>query len=109
MDCPIHSTRTTRAWGAAWAWVCGGGFGSQAPYIEQPLIPHPGLQSDRPSAGQGVGRESRQTRPVWMEVTKPSTPPPSPPPGYQTPISHAVRVALTYNPTTDRFEVDVHF
>lgn len=46
---------------------------------------------------------------AWMEVTKPSTPPPSPPPGCQTPISHAARVALTYSPATDRFEVDFVF
>ena len=46
---------------------------------------------------------------AWMDVTKPSTPPPSPPPGYVTPISHAERIALTYNPATDRFEADFVF
>jgi hypothetical protein len=44
-----------------------------------------------------------------VEVTKPSTLPPSPPPGYTTPVSHAERVNLTYNPLTDRFQVDFAF
>jgi hypothetical protein len=40
-----------------------------------------------------------------MMVTKPSTPSPSAPPGYNTPVSYAERVNLTYNPQNDRFEV----
>ncbi|MGB3220823.1 MAG: C13 family peptidase, partial [Anaerolineae bacterium] len=86
----------------------GGGFGSQAPYIEQPLIPTPAF-NQTVHLQVKVLDENRAGTTVWMEITKPSTPPPSPPPGYQTPISHAERVALTYNPATDRFEADVTF
>lgn len=86
----------------------GGGFGSQAPYIEQPLIPAPAF-NQTVHLQVKVLDENRASATVWMEVTKPTTPPPSPPPGYQTPISHAVRVPLTYNPATDRFEADVTF
>ncbi len=54
-----------------------------------------------------VPDKDRAVATVWIEVTKPSTAPPSPPPGYDTPVSHAERVALAYNPMTSRFETEV--
>lgn len=86
----------------------GPGLSGQAPYIVQPEQPVlAGVQSV--TIEVQVLDESRVMTAVWMEVTKPSTLPPSPPPGYTTPVSHAERIDLTYNPLTDRFQVDFTF
>jgi hypothetical protein len=84
------------------------GFVGQAPYIEPPAIPQPaGVQPVRIAVQ--VLDEHRPSAAVWAMVSRPSTPPPSPPPGYTTPVSHADRVDLVYNAQTDRFEASFVF
>ncbi len=84
------------------------GFTGQAPYIEQPAMPLPaGVQPVRIAVQ--VLDEHRPSTAVWAMVSRPSTPPPSAPPGYTTPVSHAERVDLVYSVQTDRFEVDFIF
>ena len=85
-----------------------GSFAGQAPYVETPAIVPPGSSQPLRIRVKVLDEDLAATT-AWMDVTKPSTPPPSPPPGYVTPISHAERIALTYNPATDRFEADFVF
>jgi hypothetical protein len=80
----------------------------QAPYIEPPILPTP-AGSQSVTIQIKLLDEDRAAARAWMEVTRPSTLPPSPPPGYTTPISHAERVNLIYNASADRFEVDFMF
>jgi hypothetical protein len=84
------------------------GFSGQAPYIAQPTQPVPAGAQPVTIEVQ-VLDESRATTQAWVEVSKPSTLPPSPPPGYTTPVSHAERINLTYNPLTDRFQLKLAF
>ncbi len=84
------------------------GYSGQAPYIVAPdaaVFVGSGLVRIRAE----VLDEDASHAKAWIEVTRPSTPPPSPPPGYTTPISHAKRLDLTYNPETERFETNFLF
>jgi len=84
------------------------GLSGQAPFIERPAAPL--SRGDTPVLIQvKVLDENPEGMTVWMEVTKPSTPPPSAPPGYITPVSHAERVDLAYNPISGRFEAQFAF
>jgi len=82
--------------------------GGQPPFIERPQVPQPADDGPVRLSVRVLDENPAGLR-VWMMVTRPSTPPPSAPPGYITPISHAERVDLAYNPTTGKFEVQFVF
>lgn len=81
---------------------------NQAPHIVAPQI---GLSTlgDILRISVKVLDERPSANRVWVEIRKPSTPPPQIPPGSISPITFAETINMTYMETIDSFEMDIIF